>query len=96
MVFHENRLLAEDSYEISYLIFFETVNLSSAAVVIGALRVKHIILHLILTIYQLVILQAFLSSTDYFLNFFENFFHEHYTDILLGLILVQTVYNCYQ
>ena len=44
MIFHENRLLADDSHEISYLIFFEnwemSQNLSSAAVVIGALRVK--------------------------------------------------------
>ena len=44
MIFHENRLLADDSLEISYLIFRKLVkmsqNLSSAAVVIGALRVK--------------------------------------------------------
>ena len=40
MIFHENRLLADDSCEISYLIFVESPNLSSAAVVIGALRVK--------------------------------------------------------
>ena len=45
MIFHENRLLADDSHEISYLIFFQKLekmpqNLSSAAVVIGALRVK--------------------------------------------------------
>ena len=45
MIFHENRLLAEDSHEISYHIFFEKLgtmsqNLSSAAVVNGALRVK--------------------------------------------------------
>ena len=45
MIFHENRLLADDSHEISYLIFFEKFgkipqNLSSAAVVIGALRDK--------------------------------------------------------
>ena len=45
MIFHENRLLADDSYEISYLIFFRKLgkmvqNLSTAAVVIGALRVK--------------------------------------------------------
>ena len=41
MIFHENRLLADDSHEISCLIFFEKMlqNLSSAAVVIGALRV---------------------------------------------------------
>ena len=45
MIFHENRLLADDSHEKSYLIFFRKLrkmskNLSSAAVVIGALRVK--------------------------------------------------------
>ena len=45
MIFHENRLLADDSHEISYLIFFQKIrkmsqNLSSAAVVIGPLRVK--------------------------------------------------------
>ena len=41
MIFHENRLLADYSHEISYL-FFQTMsqNLSSAAVVIGALRVR--------------------------------------------------------
>ena len=45
MIFHENRLLADNSHEISYLIFFRKLgkmsqNLSSATVVIGALRVK--------------------------------------------------------
>ena len=45
MIFHENRLLPDDSHVISYLIFVEKLgklsqNLSSAAVVIGALRVK--------------------------------------------------------
>ena len=44
MIFHEYRLLADDSHVISYLIFVENwemyQNLSSAAVVIGALRVK--------------------------------------------------------
>ena len=44
MIFHENRLLADDSHEISYLCFLKirkkSQNLSSAAVVIGALRVK--------------------------------------------------------
>ena len=45
MVFHENCLLADNSHEISYLIFFGKLekmseNLSSAAVVIGALRAK--------------------------------------------------------
>ena len=47
MIFHENYLLADDSRVISYLIFFQKLgkmsqNLSSAAVVIGALRVKQI------------------------------------------------------
>ena len=45
MIFHENRLLADDSHVISYLFFCRKLgkmsqNLSSAAVVIGALRVK--------------------------------------------------------
>ena len=44
MIFHENRLLADDSHVISYLFFSKirkmSENLSSAAVVIGALRVK--------------------------------------------------------
>ena len=44
MMFHENRLLAEDSHEISFLIYFQKLgkmsqNLLSAAVVIGALMV---------------------------------------------------------
>ena len=41
MIFHENCLLADDSHEISYLIFFENWErcrkFASAAVVIGAL-----------------------------------------------------------
>ena len=45
MILNENRLLADDSHEISFLIFFFKLgkmlpNLSSAAVVIGASRVK--------------------------------------------------------
>ena len=45
MIFHENHLLADDSHETSYLIFFRKLgimseNLSSAAVVIGPLSVK--------------------------------------------------------
>ena len=45
MIFHDNCLLADDSHEISFLIFFKknekmSQNLSSAAVVIGALRAK--------------------------------------------------------
>ena len=45
MIFLENCLLADNSHEMSYLIFFRkfgkmSENLLSAAVVIGALRVK--------------------------------------------------------
>ena len=45
MIIHENCLLANNSHEISSLIFFRnlgkmTKNMSSAAVVIGALRVN--------------------------------------------------------
>ena len=45
MIFHENGLLADNSHEISYLIFGcelgkMSQNLSSVAVVIGTLRVK--------------------------------------------------------
>ena len=44
MIFHENRLLADDSHEISYIIFskikIDVTKLSSAAVLVGALRVK--------------------------------------------------------
>ena len=47
MIFHENRLLADDSRAISCLIFFPKLGkmsqkLSSAAVMIGALRAKTI------------------------------------------------------
>ena len=45
MIFHENRLLADDSHEVSYLLFFRQLgkmskDLSSTAVLIGALKVK--------------------------------------------------------
>ena len=44
MIFHENHLLADDSHEISYLIFFEirkdVAKMSPAAIVIGALRLN--------------------------------------------------------
>ena len=43
-IYHENRLLADDSHEISYLIFSKIKNLSSAAV-IAALRVKRELVH---------------------------------------------------
>ena len=45
MIVHENRPLSDDSHEKSYLIFSkigeDVSNLSSAAVVIGALRVNN-------------------------------------------------------
>ena len=47
MIFHENCLLADNSREISYLfskIVKMSQNLSSAAVVNGALRVNHFLL----------------------------------------------------
>ena len=44
MIFHENRLLADDSHEILYLIFIKlgkmSPNLSSVVVVISALALK--------------------------------------------------------
>ena len=48
MILHENRLLADHSHEIAYLIFFGKLgkmsqNVSSAAVVIDALRVKRMV-----------------------------------------------------
>ena len=63
MIFHENRLLADDSHEISYLIFFRKLgkmsqNLSSAAVVIGALRVNAFVK------------KKLLSSADFLQNYF--------------------------
>ena len=47
MILLENHLLADNSHEIAYLIFFQkfekmSQNLSSAAVVIGALRVNDV------------------------------------------------------
>ena len=44
MIFHENRLLADDSHEISFLISKiseDVTNLSSAADLIGALKVNY-------------------------------------------------------
>ena len=50
MIFHKNRLLADDSHEIATLFFRKlgkmSKNLSSAAVVIGALRVNKILIFL--------------------------------------------------
>ena len=47
MIVHENCLLADNSHEISHLIFFQKLgkmpeNVSSAAVVIGALRINSV------------------------------------------------------
>ena len=47
MIFHENRLPTDDSHEISYFVLFIKLgkiaqNMSSAAVVIGPLRVNNI------------------------------------------------------
>ena len=47
MIFHKNHLLADNFHEISYLIFFQKLvkvlqNVSSTAVVTGALRLKHV------------------------------------------------------
>ena len=65
MIFHENRLLANDSHEIHYLIFFEnweiSQNVSSAANVIGALRVKLSRLNLLV---QHSNIKAYLSRLD--------------------------------
>ena len=48
MIFHENHLLADDSHEISLPYFFRKLekmsqNLSSAAVVLGTLRVSIVV-----------------------------------------------------
>ena len=55
MIFHENRLLADDSHVISYLIFVKNWEMLSAAVVIGALRINslHLNLYVPSTIFQL-------------------------------------------
>ena len=52
MIFHENRLLADNSHGISYLILLAKLgktwpNLSSAAVLIGALWVKIFFKHIV-------------------------------------------------
>ena len=67
-----NRLLADDSHEISYLIFVEnskkiSQNLSSAAVVIGTLKVNSAFW---------ILWHAFLPSADFFfkINFFKKSF----------------------
>ena len=73
MIFHENRLLADDSHEISYLVFVEKLrkmsqNLSpvAVAVVIGTLRVNfvfcaHILLYMVATslIFKSVLVESY-------------------------------------
>ena len=70
MIFHENRLLADDSHEISYLIFFQKLRkmlqkLSTAAVVIGALWFNfgniYKNLHIIFRIFCEIVLNFFPS-----------------------------------
>ena len=69
MIFYENRLLADDCHKTSYLIIFGNLgkmaqNLSSAAVVIGALRVYLIsVFHLSQSCNQAIIVTVF---TAYF------------------------------
>ena len=81
MIFHENRLLADDSHEISFLIFFRNLgkmsqNLSSAAVVIGALRVK------------LEDAETTIQFKHVYFNFYEGFIHSTiYMNILVYLIV---------
>ena len=58
MIFHKNRLLADDSHEIATLFFRKlgkmSKNLSSAAVVIGALRVNKILIFYLICIKSLM------------------------------------------
>ena len=66
MIFHENRLLADDSHETSYLIFFLKLgkmsqNLSSAAVVI---RVNNFLLLPPLLVNFCLPLKKFANSLD--------------------------------
>ena len=77
MIFHGNRLLADDSHVISYLIIFRKLekmsqNLSSVAVVIGTLRV------ILLSLCRLGnFFNDFLLSADFFylkLTFSKNYF----------------------
>ena len=64
MIFHENCLLADNSHEISYPIFFQKLgnmseNVSSAAVVTGALRINSVhIMHVSIHVYR-ISLKAF-------------------------------------
>ena len=76
MIFHENRLLADDSHAISYLISLKKLgkmsqNLSSAAVVIGALRVNSL---------QFCML---ISRLLFFfkINSFEKYFQEYHQSV---------------
>ena len=69
MIFHENRLLADDSHVISYLIFVENwenvANLSSAAVVIGALKRSFLTVNILLETKTNISLCTDLIFTDH-------------------------------
>ena len=85
MIFHENLLLADDSHEVSYLIFFRKLgkmsqNVLSAAVVIGALRVnpRSTLQSVDLIICIMGNYSCILLSADFFkIPFFEKFFQEY-------------------
>ena len=96
MIFHENRLLADDSYDISYLFFTKirkgVAKFFAAAVVIGALRSKEIEMYMgNLKIY----------GKSSCVEFFDKFFQEYHQSVKLiliklsGLIWVKTVCKCY-
>ena len=75
MIFHENHLLADNSHEISYLIFFPKIRkmlrkLSSAAVVIGAVRVKeqHFMTDLVEGKYFLLIFKIYKIHVNFIHN----------------------------
>ena len=74
MIFHENRLLADNSHEISYLIFFPKIRKMlrklSVAVVIGALRVKeqHFMTDLVEGKYFLLIFKIYQIHVNFIHN----------------------------
>ena len=70
MIFHDNYLLVNNSHGISYLIFFQkfgkkSINLSSAAVVIGALRVKGKTMKIPLSLATFVVLNSLDPDQNY-------------------------------
>ena len=83
MIFHENRLLADDSHVILYLIFVENWercrNLSSDAVMIGALRVNLI---------GMFILSLIQFETSYINNFLMSCFRSVINFIMISSMIV--------